>query len=85
MTSGEQWLAVILVGGRKQNHTLVIFADERFESVRGSEAGVNQTRMGDNHAENFTLHLWGFGSLEEAFDETAQFSRLAWIPGSSDG
>jgi len=64
---------------------VVVFANERFERVRGSEAGIDDAGMRHDYAEDLALYLRGFGSLEEAFDELAQFVWLAWIPGSSDG
>ncbi len=64
---------------------MIVFADERFKGVRGSEARVDDAGMRHDYAEDLALHLRGFGSLEEAFDELAQFGRLAWVPGSSDG
>jgi len=74
-----------LVGGRKQYHAVVVFADERFESVRCGEPGVNQTGMRHDYAEDLPLYLRGFGSSQEALDQLAQFGWLTWVPGSSDG
>ncbi len=85
VTRSEQGLTVVLVGGRKRYHAVVVFADERFEGVRGSEARVDDAGMRHDHAEDLALYLRGFGSLEEAFDKLAQFVWLAWVPGSSDG